>query len=96
VLAVKVADMNIFELCEMPVLQSFEVLKTLKLSEREEIVGTRVLKEINSRLQFLCDVGLDYLSLSRRSATLAGGEATKNSFSQPDRKWFGGSSICIR
>ncbi|MCL4448637.1 MAG: excinuclease ABC subunit UvrA [Actinobacteria bacterium] len=76
-LAVRIAGMNIFELCEMPVSQSFEVMKTLELSERDKIVAARVLKEINSRLQFLCDVGLDYLSLSRRSATLAGGEAQR-------------------
>ena len=61
----------------MPVGECAQYLRELKLTDREAQIAARVLKEVNERLQFLVDVGLDYLSLDRASATLAGGEAQR-------------------
>jgi excinuclease ABC subunit A len=68
---------SIAEVAGMPVGECAEFLRTLKLGKREAQIAARVLKEVNERLQFLVDVGLDYLSLDRASATLAGGEAQR-------------------
>ena len=68
---------SIAEVAAMPVGECAEFLRTLKLGRREQQIAARVLKEVNERLQFLVDVGLDYLSLDRASATLAGGEAQR-------------------
>ena len=76
-LAVTVNDLNIAEVCAMPIGESAKFLAGLELSERDRLIAERVTKEINARLGFLLDVGLDYLSLSRSAATLAGGEAQR-------------------
>jgi excinuclease ABC subunit A len=78
-LAVRVADMNIAELTSLSVVESLRFLDELppKLSEREQLIAERLLKEIRERLSFLVDVGLDYLTLSRGAGTLAGGEAQR-------------------
>ncbi len=76
-LAVTVGGHNISELCSISIGEAARLIGSLALSEREHLIGERVLKEINARLQFLCDVGLDYLALSRSAATLAGGEAQR-------------------
>ena len=76
-LAVLISGHNIAELCAMSIGEATRVIAKLELTDRERLIGERVLKEINARLQFLCDVGLDYLSLSRSAATLAGGEAQR-------------------
>ncbi len=76
-LAVSVSGHNISQLCSISIGEARDVIADLELSERDLLIGERVLKEINARLQFLCDVGLDYLSLSRSAATLAGGEAQR-------------------
>ncbi|MFQ3550349.1 MAG: excinuclease ABC subunit UvrA, partial [Armatimonadota bacterium] len=76
-LAVKIAGLNIAEVAEMPVDKSYEWFETLKLSERETIIANQVIKEIKARLKFLMDVGLNYLTLDRAAATLAGGEAQR-------------------
>ena len=76
-LAVTVGDKNIDELSRMTIKQCSEFLNSLKLSSRELIIARRILKEINSRLNFLVDVGLDYLTLSRSATTLSGGEAQR-------------------
>jgi excinuclease ABC subunit A len=76
-LAVTVGDKNIYEICEMCIDETDSFLKKLELTDRETHIAERVLKEIHARLGFLLDVGLDYLSLSRGSATLAGGEAQR-------------------
>ena len=76
-LAVTVNDLNIAEICEMAIGESAKFLAALELSERDRLIAERVTKEINARLGFLLDVGLDYLSLSRYAATLAGGEAQR-------------------
>jgi len=76
-LAVTVGGKNIFEVTSLAIRDSAAFFAGLELSERDRIIAERVLKEVNERLTFLLDVGLDYLSLARSSATLAGGEAQR-------------------
>jgi excinuclease ABC subunit A len=76
-MAVTVGGMNIARLTELAIRDTFGFMDRLELSEREQMIAERLLKEIRSRLGFLVDVGLDYLSLSRPSGTLAGGEAQR-------------------
>ncbi|MFZ9384224.1 MAG: excinuclease ABC subunit UvrA [Ilumatobacteraceae bacterium] len=76
-LAVTVNGKNISEVCDMPIGESAEFLKSLDLSDRDRLIAERVVKEVGARLGFLLDVGLDYLSLSRSAGTLAGGEAQR-------------------
>lgn len=76
-LAVTVGGKNIYEFCKMPIRKELEFLNNLKLSEREQIISNQIIKEIKSRLQFLVDVGLDYLNLTRSAGTLSGGESQR-------------------
>jgi excinuclease ABC subunit A len=76
-LAVKVGSRSIAELSSLSIRAAHELLGKLELTPREEMIAARVMKEIRARLQFLVDVGLDYLSLDRSAATLAGGEAQR-------------------
>ena len=76
-LAVKVGDKNINELTDMPIIHIKEYINSLTLSEKDSIIADQILKELNKRLQFLIDVGLDYLTLSRSAATLSGGESQR-------------------
>ena len=76
-LAVKVDGRNIHELCSLSISASAAALESLELSERDRMIADRVVREIRARMQFLLDVGLDYLSLNRSAATLAGGEAQR-------------------
>jgi excinuclease ABC subunit A len=76
-LGVTIDGRSIAVLCEMSIGDAAVALADLVLSEREHLIADRVLKEINARLGFLLDVGLDYLSLGRSAATLAGGEAQR-------------------
>jgi excinuclease ABC subunit A len=76
-LAVTLGGKNIHELCDMCIGDVDQFLRKLELSDRETTIAERVLKEIHARLGFLLDVGLDYLTLTRGSATLAGGEAQR-------------------
>jgi excinuclease ABC subunit A len=76
-LAVTIAGRNIAEVAAMSVGDAAEFFTGLELSDRDAFIAARVLKEINARLGFLLDVGLDYLSIDRASATLAGGEAQR-------------------
>jgi excinuclease ABC subunit A len=76
-LAVTVAGRNLFELSDLSLRDATSVMAGLELSERDHLIADRVLKEIRARMQFLLDVGLDYLSLNRSAATLAGGEAQR-------------------
>lgn len=71
---IKVGGKNILELVEMPVYQLREFFRTLELSEHDTLIATRLLNEIKSRLSFLDNVGLGYLTLNRMSNTLSGGE----------------------
>lgn len=77
VLAVTVGDKNISEVCEMSIGDVKEFFGSLVLSETEMIIARQILKEINSRLSFLLDVGLDYLTLARSAGSLSGGEAQR-------------------
>jgi excinuclease ABC subunit A len=76
-LAVTVGGRNISEVCDLPIGESAAFLRGLELGDRDRMIAERVTKEINARLGFLVDVGLDYLTLSRAAATLAGGEAQR-------------------
>ncbi len=69
--------MSIYELCGLSISRALEAVEHLELSERDHLIADRVLKEIRERMRFLLDVGLDYLSLARASATLSGGEAQR-------------------
>ena len=77
ILAVTVGGQSIAEVCALSIGEAARFLAGLELTEREEMIALRVVKEVNARLGFLVDVGLDYLSLNRAAATLAGGEAQR-------------------
>jgi excinuclease ABC subunit A len=77
VLAVTIGGKNIAEICELAINDCAEFLKQIQLNKREAQIAERVMKEVNARLGFLLDVGLDYLSLARPAATLSGGEAQR-------------------
>ena len=77
ILAIKVGNKNINELTEMSIKQIKEYLDNLELSKTQKMISELILKEINQRLQFLIDVGLEYLTLSRGAGTLSGGEAQR-------------------
>nr|WP_294658610.1 excinuclease ABC subunit UvrA [uncultured Blautia sp.] len=76
-LAVTVGDKNIYEITALSIEKLCDFLKDLKLSSQQELIGKQILKEIRARVGFLAEVGLDYLSLSRATATLSGGEAQR-------------------
>ncbi|WP_294776250.1 excinuclease ABC subunit UvrA [uncultured Eubacterium sp.] len=76
-MAVTVGGKNIYEFCSMSVSEELDFVNNLKLTEKEQMIGNLVLKEIKERLTFLNSVGLDYLSLARESGTLSGGEAQR-------------------
>ena len=77
VLAVTIGDKNISEICELSISDCATFLKQIKLNKREAQIAERVMKEVNARLGFLLDVGLDYLSLARPAGSLSGGEAQR-------------------
>ncbi|GCD19194.1 UvrABC system protein A [Cellulomonas algicola] len=77
VLAVRVGGKSIADVCTLPIREARTFLDGLELGERERAIAAQVLKEIQARLGFLLDVGLDYLSLTRPAATLSGGEAQR-------------------
>ncbi len=76
-LAVTIADKNIFEMTQYPVHELYDLIDNLELTEQQKKIGAVVLKEIRNRLKFMVDVGLDYLTLARATATLSGGEAQR-------------------
>lgn len=76
-LAVTVGGVNISDFCKMPVVDAIDFVKNLTLTEKEQIIGEEIIKEIIERLNFLKSVGLGYLTLSRSSGTLSGGESQR-------------------
>ncbi len=76
-LSIKIQDTNIAEFAKMPVSSAISFVNTLRLTDREQIIAQRVLKEVRDRLSFLDKVGLGYLTLDRLSLTLSGGEAQR-------------------
>lgn len=76
-LAVTVSDRNIYELTQLPVLRLAEFMENLELTPVQEKIGKLIIKEINARIHFLINVGLDYLTLARGTASLSGGEAQR-------------------
>ncbi len=77
ILAVTIGGRNIAEICNLSIGDCAEMLAALVLTDRQKMIAERVLKEINARLHFMVDVGLDYLSLDRPAGTLSGGEAQR-------------------
>ena len=76
-LSVKVGDKNINELTDMSIDRIKDYINNLQLNQKDEMIADQILKELNKRLQFLMDVGLEYLTLSRSAGTLSGGEAQR-------------------
>ena len=76
-LAVTVGEKNIYEFCKMSIVDEVEFLDEIKLSEKNKMIANQIFKEINNRLSFLKNVGLDYLNLTRSAGTLSGGEAQR-------------------
>ncbi|MEM7273372.1 MAG: excinuclease ABC subunit UvrA [Actinomycetota bacterium] len=76
-LACRIDGRNIHDICSMSIGEASKALEGLVLTDREHLIADRVVKEINARLSFLLDVGLDYLSMSRAASTLSGGEAQR-------------------
>lgn len=76
-LAVTVGDKNIYEVTSLSIRNLVEFMEHLKLTEQQQLIGYQVLKEIKSRIRFLMDVGLDYLTLARATSSLSGGEAQR-------------------
>lgn len=77
VLAVTVGEKNIYEFTSMSIKEELEFINGIEFSEKNKIISDQIVREIKNRLQFLLDVGLDYLSLSRNSGTLSGGESQR-------------------
>ncbi len=76
-LAVTVGGLNIHEMTDMSIVKLRDFIEGLKLTRQQELIGARILKEIKARLRFLVEVGLDYLTLSRATGSLSGGEAQR-------------------
>jgi excinuclease ABC subunit A len=76
-LSVKIKDKNIYQITQMTIRQAKEFFDNLQLNERQKLIASNILKEIRQRLKFCIDVGLDYLTLDRKSQTLSGGEAQR-------------------
>ena len=76
-LAVTINDINISDFCKLSIAEALDFIDNMKLSERDLLIGERILKEIKERLNFLRSVGLEYLSLSRSAGTLSGGESQR-------------------
>ena len=77
ILSIKVGSKNIKELTDMPIRKAKEYLENLKLNKKDSMIAEQIFRELSKRFQFLIDVGLDYLTLSRNAATLSGGEAQR-------------------
>lgn len=87
ILAVTVGGKNIHEVCDMSAADALEFFSNLQLDERQAFIAAAIVKEVRARLQFLVDVGLDYLTLERGTASLSGGEAQQHSLGHADWCW---------
>ena len=76
-MSVTVGGKNIYEFCQMPIHEELDFIQNLQLTEKEQMIGALIVREIRDRLNFLNSVGLDYLSLAREAATLSGGESQR-------------------
>ena len=76
-LSVKIQEKSIMDICDLSIDDCYKFFQTIELSETERFIAKTILKEIISRLEFLCNVGLNYLSLNRMTATLSGGESQR-------------------
>ncbi|MDZ7332073.1 MAG: excinuclease ABC subunit UvrA [candidate division KSB1 bacterium] len=76
-LSVRIEDKNIYQVTQLSIKQAIDFFQQLKLTEREQAISAQILKEINARLRFLINVGLDYLTLDRSAGSLSGGEAQR-------------------
>jgi len=92
-LAVTVAGHSISEVCRLCITDAIELFERLPLSERESIIARGILKEIRERLQFMVDVGLEYLTLERTATTLSGGAVAADPSGDPDRVQADGRSL---
>ncbi len=77
ILAVTVGGLNIDEICRLSIERLYDFFRDIKLTDTESVIAKEILKEINSRLKFFCNVGLEYLDLARKAGTLSGGEAQR-------------------
>ncbi len=77
VLAINVAQQNIMDICDLDIDKASSFFQTIKLNAKEQVIARQILKEINARLKFLQDVGLNYMTLSRSATSLSGGEAQR-------------------
>ena len=77
VLAITIGDKNINEVTQLTIKEALDFFSQLQLTDREQVIGAQILKEINARLGFLNNVGLDYLTMNRSAGTLSGGEAQR-------------------
>lgn len=94
VLAVKINGVNIAQVTDMTILEAADFFEQLQLTERQMLIGHQILKEIKARLNFLVNVGLDYLTLSRAAGTLSGRRGAAYSAGYPDWLRVGGCAVC--
>ena len=95
VLSVKINKKNIYEVTKLSIRDLYQFLTNLKLTKTEEEIATMIIKEISSRLEFLINVGLDYLTLDRSAGTLSGGEAARIKLAKELQKKPTGKSLFI-
>lgn len=93
ILAVTINGKSIFDVTEMSAAKSYEFFEGLKFSGQDEMIAGPIVKEIKARLKFLVDVGLDYLTLERATATLSGGEAQRIRLATPNRRGSYGRTL---
>ena len=94
----RVAEQNIGECCDKSIKQLLAWIESLRktLSKSQLQIGGAIIKEISSRLTFLDNVGLEYLTLSRASGTLSGGESQRDKTGKSNRFWLNWCTLCVR